>query len=261
MLGVFAMKYQWFFMFIIFCLFSIFPTTNIVFAEEDASWCRITGDNAYIHKNIPSSNNNDVCFKLPKTYFAEILDCADEYFKISFDSIVGYVKSDEVTKVYSTPLMPFPVDITFSVNNSVQAVIFDNPSTSGKRLGVIASNEKANFLGNTSGEEAISGLGNDWLFAKYVSGEQTISGFVYAPLTKNLKDIPPNTEEVLLTPVSAKPAIISISPELTDGKNILIIISLMIVGALLFLAVFIPIRKNKQTKRVIRPPKFDNMDF
>ena len=252
--------------FIITFMFLLFPFANIyakpVFAEEDISWCRITSENTYIYKENPSSNENSAYFKLPTTYFAQILESADEFYKISFDGIVGFVHKENVTKIYSVPLTPFPEDITFSINNSVQAVMRDYPSTSGQYVGVIPSGLKANFLGQTKGEEAISGLGTTWYFARFTNETETFCGFVYAPLVQNLKEIPENQEEVLLTPVSAKANESTVlSPELTNGKNILIIISLSFVGILLVLAIFIPIRKNKRIRKVLPPPKFDDMNF
>lgn len=246
-----------------FLVFALCPTSQIIFAEEENfEWCRITTDNTMLYKEIPSSNNESICFSLPTTYFAEILDCADEeYYKVNFNNVVGYVKKENVTKVYSTPLMPFPVDITFCVNSSVQAVIRDIPSTNGEYLGVIPTSKEAIYLGTTTGDEAILGLGTEWFYVRFGDDENNLSGFIYAPLTQNLKEIPENTEEVLLTPAAAEESGFILSPELMDSKTILIIICLCVVGFLLLLAIFLPLKKKKPVRKIVTPPKFDDLDF
>ena len=248
---------------LIFMLSVIFSIQNaeIAHAENNTQWCRITTENTILYKTIPTSENDSCYFTLPTTYFAKVLDCADKYSKISFQDIEGYVLTENITFVYSEPLTPFPENITFQINNSLDAVIKDNPSVNGKYVGTLKNGQTATFFGKILGEEAIAGLGTTWYYMSFDYNGQKLFGYVYAPLTENLTPIKENTEEVLLTPVSTQPSKIVVSPELLDYKNILIIISLCVVGTLLILAIFIPQKKKHNSQRRVLKQKFDDLDF
>lgn len=248
---------------LIFMFFAFFLTENteIAHAENNTMWCRITSENTILYKSIPTSENTSCYFTLPTTYFAKVLDCADEYSKISFQDIEGYVLTENITLVYSEPVTPFPENITFKINNSLDAVIKDNPSVNGKHVGTLKNGQSATFFGKIIGEEAIAGLGTTWYYMSFDCDGQALFGYVYAPLTEDLTPIKENTEEVLLTPVSNQPSKIIVSPELLDYKNIFIIISLCIVGILLILAVFIPQKKKHNSQRRVLKQKYDDLDF
>ncbi len=252
------MKIKFILLSFVLLLFSCFNSQTIVFAESAPLWCRITKEGTHLFSD---SNLTNEMFFLPTSYFAYILSYDENTLKVKFSDAVGYVKKEDVTIVYSEPLMPFPEDATCEINSSVFAVIKDAPNTSANTVESIPNNTTVNFLGKTTGQEAISNLGNEWFYVKYNKDNQNYFGYIYAPLTQNLTEIPQNDEEVLLTPVIAKNQNFSLSPELYSGKNILIIACLFFAGILLMLSIVVPMRKKKQTRRIVVPPKANDLDF
>jgi len=258
------MKNNLFFVFIFsIILFCEFFQTETIFADS-TNWCRITEENTYLYNTTNLSQENNVLFKLPTSYFAIILEDADSFYKVSYKAKVGYVKKENVTRVYSAPTTPFPVDITFKANDITSISILDTPSVNGKYLGSVLNGSYAEFYGETTGDEAIENLGNTWFYMSYTQNGEQILGYVYAPLTSNLTPIKENLEQVSITPVSAIPKQIILSPELLDSNNLLIIGALCLVGIVLLFAIFLPIKKlkNKQNHRVIKLPTDDkDLDF
>ncbi len=252
------MKFKFFLLCLLLLLCSCFTPQSNVFAESAPSWCRITKEDTSLFKDQALTQE---MFKLPTTYFANILSYDENAFKVKFCDAVGYVNKEEVTLVYSGPITPFPENVTCEINKSAYAVIKDIPSTQGNIIETIPSNTIVSFLGKTAGQEAISGLGNEWFYVKYNKDNQSYYGYIYAPLTENLTEIPTNDEEVLLTPVVAKEQKFPLSPELYSVKNILIIACLFLAGILLLLSVVMPRKKKKQTRRIVVPPKLNDLDF
>ena len=258
------MKNNLFFVFIFSAImFFEFFQIEPIFADS-LNWCRITEENTYLYKSANLEQENNVLFKLPVSYFAIILDDADSFYKVSYKQEVGYVKKENVTCVYSTPTTPFPVDITFKANDITSISILDTPSVNGNYLGSILCGSYAEFYGEVAGDEAIKNLGNTWFYMSYTQNDKQILGYVYAPLTTNLTPIKENLEQVSLTPVSTTPKQIILSPELLDSNNIFIIGALCLVGIILILAIFVPLKKlkYKQNHRVIKVPTNDkDFDF
>lgn len=248
---------------ILSCCF--FNTQTLHAIEDECDWCRIEQEHTLLYKSTKdTSNANSVYFELPKTYFAKIIDSADNFFKVDYNSIIGFVLKDNVTLVYSKPITPFPADITLTISDIASATVRETPSVNGNLLGIIPNSETAFYYGKTTGEEAISNLGNSWYFVSYYDKDKEIRGYVYAPLTKNLKQIPENNEEVLLTPASANNQNVLISPDLLDAKNLLLIGILIVVSVCLVFVIFVPLKylKHKQARKISKIPTINNeLDF
>jgi len=214
-----------------------------------SQYCRITEEATLLYKTASISNDlSNIYFELTSTYFVQILSTENEFYKVNYDGITGYVLKDEVTTVYENPTTPFPEDITFQINASASAVIRSIPSVEGTYLGLLPCNTTLSYFGKVEGVEAISGLGKYWFFVKYTSFEQgVISGYVYAPLTENLTEITPNTEELSTVPVGGNVEDI-ISPELLNINNLLLIGGLSIGALVLILLLIAPMRRNKKER-------------
>ena len=224
-------------------------TSPLVVDAVSSQYCRITEESTLIYKSANISDDlSNIYFELTSTYFAQILGTENEFYKVNYDGITGYVLKDEVTIVYGTPTTPFPEDITFQINASASAVIRSIPSVEGNYLGLLPCNTTLSYFGKVEGTEAISGLGKYWFFVTYTSFEQgVISGYVYAPLTENLTEIPPNMEELSTIPVGGSVDDI-LSPELLNINNLLLIAGLSIGALVLLLLLIAPMRKNKKER-------------
>jgi len=252
------------------CLCSFYSTPTTVDALS-FQYCRITSTSTLLYRTAEQSEElSNIYFELTPTYFVQVLNTENEFYKVYYNGIAGYVLQDSVTPVYSVPTTPFPEGITFEINASASAVIRSIPSVDGNYLGLLPCDAILNYYGKISGVEAITGLGNEWFFVVYTSYEQgVISGYVYAPLTENLTTITDNTEELSTIPTGGIVDEI-ISPELLNVNNLLLIAGLSIGALFLIFILIAPIRKNKREQAKIRqqqqlpyqpPNKVDNDNF
>lgn len=229
------MKYFYFLLVLVFC-FCCFPIST-TFAIDETNYARITGENTFLYTNNENETEN-IFFKLPTSYFVELVEENEDFCYVKFQNFFGYVKTDNLTKVYETPQNPFPTNITFQVNKSASVAILSTPSTSGTLIGFIPSGQTANYVGQTNGDEAIAGLGNLWFFATFKTDDYELCGYVYAPLCENLKPIPQNTENLSTTPPS--PPTFFVSENITQLSNLWLVLILFIIAVLLFCLTFLP---------------------
>ena len=226
------------------CLCSFLLTPSTVQAAS-FQYGRITEESTLLYRTATSSEDmSNIYFELTPTYFVKILSSENSFYKVCYNGVNGYVLQNKITPVYQTPTTPFPEGITFETNGSASAVILSIPSVDGDYIGLIPPNTTLQYLGKLCGDEGIKGLGSEWLFVTYTSQQGILKGYIYALLTENLTEIPENTEEVALSPVSGG----VISPELLNVNNLLLIAGLSIGALFLILILFAPMRKNKKGK-------------
>ena len=197
--------------------------TPAVYAAMPSVYYQILSD-AYLYRTLDLIES-DAYFILPPTYFVKLNYEVDETtLAVSYLGYEGFVKKSDVKRVYSTPAHPYLENVTFCPNEVANLVLRAKPSTQSAYLGTIpyTANEIA-YIGSIPGEEVYPSLPPTWYFCKYRSIEQgNITGYVYAPLTKNLSPILPNTDQVNFEPIVSTSAEISLSPELQSSSNVCI---------------------------------------
>ena len=79
------------------CVCMLLATFNItVFATDETSYyARIMFDDVFLYKEPTENNNNEnIYFVLPQTYFVELLDKCENFYKARYLDKIGYVKND-----------------------------------------------------------------------------------------------------------------------------------------------------------------------
>lgn len=246
------MKYFFTSILVIIVSMICFINPSNVFANyETENYARITKENTFLFKT-PSDEMSieNVLFKLPTTYFVLIEQELDDFCFVKYQELNGYVKTENLTKVYETPTNPFPKDITFSLNKSAFAIVRDTPSVDGNIVGSLTNSDAPNYFGSAFGDEAIKNLGNEWYFISYENEENLNYGYVYAPLTENLSEIEENTEDLPTIPPQASSNSI-ISDDLASPNNLFLIGILCFVALLLFFITFLPFFISKKKHKVL----------
>lgn len=195
----------------IFLLVGIFVVNNSLIQETSGQntngYALIKNNNCYLYKYVVENPLfESKYFLLEKTYFVKVIENANEdFYKVLYGDITGYVKKNEIEFVEETPENPFLENITFDIYSGSSVELRNEPSTKagvGSIITTIPLGQKNLFYyGKIAGEESIKGLGNIWYYCSYtLSNGVSVKGYVYAPLTTNLSPITENNEQ--LTTVS-----------------------------------------------------------
>lgn len=158
----------------------------------DSSYARLNVD-AYLYKTSSTDKNNyGVWCQMESTYFVEIiLDFNSTLYKVRYGSIVGYVKKEDVTPVYSTPNNPYPSNI--QVTLTAPCYLRSTPTiNAANTLTTLSKDDSIPFIAKIESETVMDFNGPTWYLVSY----QDVIGYVYAGYTEKLGTIMPNLEQV-----------------------------------------------------------------
>lgn len=195
------------YLFLFVSIFVINSSSIEVSTTNTNGYALVKSNNCYLYKYLidnPIVDNK--YFLLEKTYFVKVIENANEnFYKVEYNDINGYVKKTDIEFVEEIPENPFLDNITFDIYSGSSVELRNEPTTSGGVGSIItsipASQKDLIYYGKITGEESIKGLGNIWYFCSYTLSNGTeVKGYVYSPLTVNLSPITENNE--VLTAVS-----------------------------------------------------------
>ncbi len=248
---------------VLFCCWFKVPTS--VFALN-YNYARITTDEIYLYKSpTHSADISNIYFELEKTYFVKILETIDDFYKVKYQNVVGYVISNQVSIVNGTPVSPYPENITFQINSALNTKIRTSPKMIDETnvIGVLpSSNLTLSYIGKIKGEESIKTLGSNWFYCCYnYENSGCILGYVYAPLTENLTPIFANTETFPDKTETSE----TITPELpSETQNLFLVVVMCLPAIIIFIVLVIPFNKkennnisSKQNKNTRKTSKKD----
>ena len=212
-------------------------------------YARIMQEGVILYKSpIDVLDTENVFFELPRTYFVELIDSANQqFFMVNYMSFTGYVKKECVQTIVGTPKKPFLTDISFRIYAEPSRDMRSEPTTSGGSLSQVTyiplMSKNLTFIGKITGEELVSGRTDIWYYCKY-SADRDYYGYVYSDFCDQLTPILDNTESVTYTssPVFSTPQQQQTAIPLTD-KTTGIIIAILFVPAGIFAFMIL---KNKK---------------
>lgn len=234
---------------IIFVFLIIFQNTNsIIYLSADTKFARIE-TTTQIYKSTSNSDKLENIYCLAEeSYFVEIIGDYEDYFRINYNGINGYVKKIDVKEITNTPYTPYPKNIKIIIENTCN--LRSSPTTKADTnniISVIKSNEtELTFIGRTLGEEAIDFGGSTWYYVNY----QGNHGYVYNKYVKSITPIYQNNEEFTYK----KPSINKIENPITHTPSLLIIILLLIPFIGMLVILYLPSKFNV-TKKTKKTPK------
>ena len=221
-------------------------TTPVVYAENTSEtyYAQIMFEQVYLYKTPTNDNSTlNVYFEIPKTYFVELLENANEsFYYAKYSNIFGYVKKASVQAVSNTPNSPFLDNLKFRVYADLSRNMQTEPNLSSNTSSLVASvplySRNLTFYGKIIGENLIEGRTNIWYYCKYTVTNEC--GYVYSDACDKMDNIVKNTEKLPyistpqwnLTPTQS-PQLVAIDSNPFKITVILICIPFIVFGIIL----------------------------
>lgn len=242
---------------LLFLIIQIFPTNQITNVEaEQKSYARIETSGSYLYKTATSNpKTNNIWCELEKTYFVQILnDYNDNFYKVSYNSIIGFAKKSDLNVVLSTPLMPYPSGININIKNTSGCYLRSSPISKTSTNNIISTLNKGTknilFIGYIHGDENVDLKGNVWYLVKF---ENEI-GYIFSDFVENKVTIYPNLEEINLLNNNLSATLLN---PISNSTTLLLIVIILLPCLVILLVMFLPKKatanirkKNKQVKEI-----------
>jgi len=166
------------------------PTTNHqspAHAAETPSYALITAENAVLYRQTaPLDTPEGRFFRLPMTYFVEILDSLPQAetgtLRVKYDGVTGYVKAEDVAPVDYTPRSLYPQGLKLHFNVDAPSLYLRaRPiSNAAQVIAVIPSDTRDVRYYNTVSGDVAGGTG-EWFFVRVLGEEgELLYGYVSA---------------------------------------------------------------------------------
>lgn len=242
-----------FLMCIIYALSLLCMDINVVSADT-SGYAQIVSEVCYLYRN-PTSNPDidNIWCEIEKSYFVEILnDYNDDFFKVNYNSVVGFVAKDDVKEVVSAPISPFPSNINVNINSTSGCYMRSSPISKTTTNNIIHTLDKGTsnilFIGYSYGDECVDLKGNLWYLVKYNND----IGYIYSDFVEKKITLYPNVEEVsyIIKDMSST----MLNP-LSDTSTLIVVVLILIPCIFILILLFIPKPKMKSIKLAKKPIK------
>ena len=226
------------------CIFAILMGClySIPFTYCDDNFAQIANNHTYLYQN-PESNKdmkNIICI-LENTYYVEILHVHDEdFYKVRYNGVTGYVSRSDVKRVSGVPNTPYPTGVTMkTISNNIY--LRSTPAKGENTLSIIPANcTNLNYIGYTYGEQVDDFRENIWYYVNYLD----VYGYVYGEYIESISQIPLNTQNLAFLNNDFEPII---NP-LSNGKCALIVTILTLPTLFILFLLYKKPKKNKKFK-------------
>ena len=237
--------------FVFFCVFAVKSTqTKRASTTSTSGYAQVLTNDCYLYK-APSLSQTDKLFLLEQSYFVRVKQDFDtSLFFVEYLGFDGYVQKSKVGFVEEYPQNPYLCGITFDIYDIANVCLRNSPQTVDDDSNIICTIEKSTknllYYGKTSGQEAITGLGNIWYFCAYQDQNQNVfKGYVYSPLTRNISSITSNQESLTLVSISSFVPVDALLYLNLSTKNLLILIT-AVPSLIAVLLLTVPVKKRNQ---------------
>ena len=171
-------------------VFFLFVCGNFesVYAENERTYFAKVQTNGVYFCSMP--NEASALFEIPNSYFVEVESVVDDYYKIYYNGIAGYVKKEKVSLMDGIPQTPYA---TASFKSFIPYYLHESPTQSSPIVANISTDINLKFFGSKTGEQLTS-TSNLWHYVSITQNEQTCFGYIFASLVDPSPQIIPNNE-------------------------------------------------------------------
>lgn len=160
----------------------------------NSNYALITDSSAklYLKPEKDDSIKNIICV-MEDTYYVEILHTYDEnYYKVNYCGVTGYVLRQTVKRVDGTPKKPYPENVSLkTIRNNVY--LRTTPEKSNNSLTIVPPNcTELKYIGYVYGEQVDDFRENIWYYVKYLD----VYGYIYSEYVDSISPIPRNIEQL-----------------------------------------------------------------
>ncbi len=194
-------------------------------------------------------NDSSALFEIPYSYFVKVDYVVDDFYKVTYKDLDGYVRKDSVTLMDGEPITPF-ANATFEIY-----VDFPLCTNADKTSEILQLDESATitYYGTKTGEELQTG-NNVWFFCSVQNDGVTEHGYVFSGVTNGLTTINVNNEifETVTDDVFSNEAPTFTS--LSTGTKIMLIVAISVPSVLILYFLIKPskIMQITKTKKKIK---------
>ncbi len=244
------MKKLFFCIFTVFAIINFFPTDFAYAESSDVFYAKVQSTGVYFC-SLPSENS--ALFELPYSYFVKVDYVVDDFYKVTYKDLEGYVKKSEVTLMSGQPTSPYAT-ATFSMY--VATSLYESASTSSTAITSLDTSSTLTYYGIKIGEQVQDV--SSWYYASMTTNGQTYHGYVLSAIVALLTTIPTNTEFFDIVEESALTGSTgSDFSGLSTGTQIMLIVAIGIPSLLILYFLIKPSRimQVTQTKNKVKKEK------
>lgn len=226
---------------LLLCFFATMFKGTFAYAEQKSYFAKVQNNGVYLCSS-PSENSS--LFEIPYSYFVKVETSVDDYYKVSYNGVAGYVKKDKVTLMNGVPQNPY-AKATFRI--FVPYFLYQSPSQNSS-VTAVDTNTTFTYYGTKVGEQ-VSSASNLWYYASANINGTTQFGYVYSGVTDYLSPIQLNSETFKI--ITDKDLSSSPNSELTrlsTGTKIMLIVSISIPSLLILYFLIKPTKIIQITK-------------
>lgn len=241
-------------------IFSIlFVLSNCPDTYCAGNYARIIDNRTYLYKTASTDEDikNIICI-MENTYYVEILLTYDEnFYKVNYNGVSGFVLRKSVKKVDGIPDNPYPNNIEMlTINNNIY--LRSTPEkTDNNNLTIIPANSaNLRYIGKVYGEQVDDFRQNIWYMVEY----EGKFGYVYGEYFKSVSKIFPNIEQLSYLNNNDFDDIIN---PLSDRNCALIILILLLPMLIMIFLIYKKpnIKRNRFKEKVIIVKEYDDKNL
>lgn len=248
---------------IILLILTLLFNSSIPYVSADNTvsyYARIMYDNVYLYRSpVDIDDINNIFFELPRTYFVELLESENSFYKVNYSSFTGYVKKECVQTIAGTPITPCLNSINFRIYSEQSRSLRTEPSETAGTASLVAyiplMCRNLTYYGKISGDSLIDGRTNIWYYCKYTA-DKDYYGYVYSDFCDEMTPIVENDENVIYT---TNPTFETTPPDNhipLENNTTTIIITILCIPALIFVFMILKssviLNKEKRNAHEIR---------
>ena len=239
-------------MFLIFqiCLLSaIFLPTNFASAEDSKTYYAKVQSSGIKFCSTPAESS--ALFEIPTSYFVKVEYVVDDFFKVSYKDVEGYVKKDKVSLMDGTPTNPY-VSSQFSLFTPF--ALYETPYSSSQVQANLTKNMSLDYYGIKGGEE-YSDRNTTWYYCSAEIDGEKVFGYVFSQTQFNnpQESITVNQEVFEIVPESVLLPTENNFSGLSTGTKIMLIVAISVPSVLILYFLIKPSKIMQITKTKKNP--------
>lgn len=189
-----------------------------------------------------SPSTTSSLFEIPYSYFVEVESRIDNFYRVKYKGLEGYVEKNKVTLMDGIPQNPYP-QVTFQLFDSQNMYLSADRGTVVEELDETAV---LTYYGQKVGRELKTG-NNIWYYANIEKEGRNSFGYIYTAYIDSLPHIEANTEnfEILTEDIFAPPSSFS---GLSTGTKVILIIAISVPSLLILYFLIKPSKIMQSSK-------------
>lgn len=219
--------------------------------NENQYYAKIQGTNVFLC-SLP--NESSAIFEIPYSYFVKVDKTVDDYYKVTYKDIEGYVKKDRVKLMKGTPQSPY-ANATFKI--FVQHNLYESATQNSANILNVDTSSTITYYGTKIGQQVTSS-NNIWYYSSLQSNGKTYYGYIFSGITDYLTNININNESFEVVSDTVLSSGISEFSSLSTNTKIMLIVSISVPSLLILYFLIKPSKimqiskSRKQSKKESR---------